>query len=359
MSSRVKSPRPPQVNGRRARLSIAGFGESNLVESELVANEHVLKLLQDHGVDIRGKNGDDTEKLVGIRTRWWSKMSSTEHALEASRAAIADAERRTEGRFHSELLRIVHSGGSSPDNVFPACACQVQGALGIPPESCEARDISLACTSWLDALVLAGSRMQAKGLRYALVTVGECVGTRLNAPTSLSYCLWGDGGGAVVLEYDPEGDPNLGLVADRAISDGQLADWTRSLKLGTHPDHEEFDYPDASMLDHGRDIHRYAIRVVSKAVEKLLEEHGLDGLPAYLIPHNANLGMVRQIGKRLGIPEERVLTRIAERGNTSSASVPITLAHYAAEGRFQSGDLLILTAFGGGMAIDAALYRWP
>jgi len=359
MPSTETSPRPPRRDGRRARLSFAGFGESRLVESELVPNDHVLRLLQENGVDIRGKNGDDTEKLVGIRTRWWSKKSSTEHALEASRAAIADAERRTNGRFRPEMLRLVHSGGSSPDNVFPACACEVQGALGVSPESCEARDISLACASWLDALVLAGSRMQAKGLRYGLVTVGECVGTRLNAPTSLSHLLWGDGGGAVVLEYDPEGEESLGLVADRVISDGQLADWTRSLKLGTHPDHASFAYPDASMLDHGRDIHRYAIRVVSKAIAELLEETGLAGLPACLVPHNANLGMVRQIGKRLGIPEDRVLTRIAERGNTSSASVPITLAHYAAEGTFQPDDLVILTAFGGGMAVDVALYRWP
>jgi 3-oxoacyl-[acyl-carrier-protein] synthase-3 len=286
-------------------------------------------------------------------------MSSTEHALEASRAAIADAARRSGGAFDASQIQLVHSGGSSPDNVFPACACEVQGALGVPPETCEARDVSLACASWLDALVLAASRMRAKGLRYGLVTAGECVGTRLNAPTSLSYCLWGDGGGAVVLEHDPAGDPCYGLLADKAISDGQYASWTRSLKLGTHPDHAAYPYPDASMLDKGRDIHRYAIREVSKAIANLLEDSGIGDPPGFLVPHNANLGMVRQIGKRLGVPEDRVLTRIAERGNTSSASVPITLAHYAAEGRFKRGDLLAMTAFGGGMAIDVALYRWP
>lgn len=343
---------------RSGSIRIAGLGESRVVDSELVTNDQVLAILVENGVDIRGKTGADTEDLVGVRTRWWSRMSSTEHALEASRAAVADAARRNGGKFDASMIELVHSGGSSPDNVFPACACEVQGALGVPPETCEARDISLACASWLDALVLAASRMRAKGFRYGLVAAGESVGTRLNAPTSLSYCLWGDAGGAVVLEYDPDGDPNDGLIADKAISDGQYASWTRSLKLGTHPDHASYPYPDASMLDKGRDIHRYAIREVSRAIAGLLEDSGISDPPDYLVPHNANLGMVHQIGKRLGVPEERVLTRIAERGNTSSASVPITLAHYAAAGRFKRGDLLAMTAFGGGMAIDVVLYRW-
>ncbi len=339
-------------------LKITGVGESPAVASELITNDEVLAILTEHGVDIRGKNGDDTEKLVGIRTRWWSRLSSTEHALAASRAAIADAESRSGGAFRAADLALVHSGGSSPDNVFPACACEIQGALEVPPENCEARDISLACASWLDALVLAGSRMRAKSFRWGLVTVGECIGTRLNAPTSLSHCLWGDGGGAVVLEYDPEGDPSFGILADKAISDGRFASWTRSLRLGTHPDHDEFPNFDASMHDNGKDIHRYAIRVVSRAITDLLEQNGLTGAPTYLVPHNANLGMVRQIGKRVGIPAQRVLTRIAERGNTSSASIPITLAHYAAQGLFVRGDLLVLAAFGGGMAIDIVLVRW-
>ncbi|MEM8929554.1 MAG: 3-oxoacyl-[acyl-carrier-protein] synthase III C-terminal domain-containing protein [Acidobacteriota bacterium] len=339
-------------------IQFAGFGESEAVPSEMVDNERVMENLRRQGIDTRGKTGEDTEALVGIRTRWWSNLSSTEHALAASRSAIEDASRRRES-FDSTALQLVHSGGSSPDNLFPACACEIQGALGIPPEDCEARDVSLACCSWLDALLLAASRLRAKSMRWGLVAVGESIGTRLNAPTSLSHCLWGDAGGAVVLEHDPDGDPSIGLFADKAVSDGQFAHWTRSLKIGTHPDHADFPQADASMLDHGKDIHRYAIRTVSKVIADLLDEHGLSDETPYLVPHNSNLGMVRQIGKRLGIADDRILTRIVERGNTSSASIPITLAHYAGEGRFTRGDLLVLAAFGGGMAIDVALYRWP
>lgn len=341
----------------RGSLRLIGFGASQPPPQELVDNDHVLGVLAARGVDTRGKSGDDTEDLVGVRTRWWSKLSSTQHAVEAARAAVDDAVGR-DAAFETAAIRLVHSGGSSPDNVFPACACEVQGQLGIAPERCEARDVSLACSSWLDALALAGSRMRDRGLRYGLVANGESIGTRLNAPTSLSFCLWGDGGGAVVLAHDPEGDPTLGLIADRAISDGQYADWTRSKKLGTHPHHAEYAEPDASMGEHGKDIHRYAIRVVSAAIADLLAEEGLAGEPFWLLPHNSNLGMVREIGRRLGVPPERVLTRIRERGNTSSASIPITLAHYAAADTFKPGDLLVLAAFGGGMAINLVVYRW-
>ncbi len=340
-------------------LRILGFGESVPNAAEMVTSDQVMTMLVERGVDTKGKTGADTEKLVGISTRWWSPLTSTEHALHASRAAIADAEQRSQGKFAAEKIQLVHSGGSSPDNLFPACACELQGALGIPPEDCEGRDISLACASWLDALMLAGSRMQHKGLRYGLVAVGESIGSRLNPLTSLSCCLWGDGGGAVLLEYDPEGDPSEGILADKAISDGQYADWTLSKKLGTHPHHDAFELPEASMLDHGKDIHRYAIRKVPAAIEELLAQNALSAEGAFLLPHNANLGMVQQIGKRLGIPEEKVLTAIVDRGNTSSASIPITLARFVQAGTFKSGDLLILAAFGGGMAIDLMLYRWP
>jgi 3-oxoacyl-[acyl-carrier-protein] synthase-3 len=340
-------------------VKMIGFGESPVDPAELVTNDEVLRRLEQHGVDIGGKTGSDTEELVGIRTRWWSRCSSTDHARAAAEAAIRDAGSRNGDGFQVEALRLIHSGGSSPDHVFPACACQVQGALGVPPDTCEARDVSLACSSWLDALLLAVSRMRDKGYRYGLVTVGESIGTRLNAPTSLSHTLWGDGGGAVVLELDPDGEPGFGVLADRAIADGQYADWTRSVGMGTHPEHRDRPFLDASMLDHGKDIHRYVIRTVSAATAEMLEAEGLQDEPFYLLPHNSNLGMMLQIARRLGVPEERVLSRIRERGNTSSASIPITLAHYAREGTFHRGDLLVLAAFGGGMAIDLLLYRWP
>ncbi len=343
---------------KEGSVRIIGLGESVPFQNELVINEQVLEMLRKNGIDTKRKTGEDTEKLVGIKTRWWSSMTSTEHALFASDAALKDAKEKTKGQFNESKLGLIHSGGSSPDWVFPSCACQIHGFLEIPNGNCEARDISLACSSFVDALILANSRMRHKNIHYGLVAVGESIGTRLNAPTSLNYCLWGDGGGAVVLEYDPKGDPNFGIIADKVIADGQYAYWTKSHKLGCHPDTDNYEWADASMEGHEKDIHRYGCRIVPQLIEVFLDECDIEGECQYLLPHNANLSMALEIGKRICLREDRVLTRIQERGNTSSASIPITLDYYVRQNKFQTGDLLILAAFGGGMAVDLLLYRW-
>jgi len=339
-------------------VTMIGFGESSPKKRELVTNNQVLLRLRRNDVNIKGKTGQDTEKLTGIKTRWWSKMTATEQALAAAKSACKNAENNTEGEFRPHKLGLIHSGGSTPDFVFPACSCQLHGDLGIPTGNCEARDISLACSSAIDALLLASTRMRYKKIVYGLVAIGESIGTSLNAPTSLSYCLWGDGGGAIVLEYQSDGDPEFGFILDKNIADGQFAHWTQSRMLGTHPSHRSYEHPDASMEGFGQSIQRYGIDKVSQAAKELLAEGGLSA-PTYFLPHNSNLSMVRGIGKRIGVPPEQVLTRIDERGNTSSASILITLAHYAGLGRFQRGDTLLLTAFGGGMSIALSLYRWP
>lgn len=337
-------------------FTIIGLGESPPRPDEMVTNDMVFEDLMSRGVDIKGKTGIDTEKLTGIRTRWWSKLSSTQMALEAAIAACQDAEKNTKGEFTIDNLGLVHSGGSSREYDYPACACELQGQLGIPA-GIEARDISLACTSWLDGFVMAASRMKDVNIRYGLIAVGGPIGSRFNAPTSLNYCLFGDGGGAAVVEYNPKGYERYGLLGGRTISDGEKSDWTK-----------QYHYPiaDSSMEGHEKNIHQYGIRDVSSMAKTFMRDFGddlvgIDDLSKLiLLPHNANLSMITEQGKRIfNMPPERILNRVAERGNTSSASIPITLAHYASIGHFNRDDLLLMIAFGGGMSVCLALYRWP
>jgi len=222
---------------------------------------------------------------------------------------------------------------------------------------CEAFDVSLACSSGIAGLNLAGSRMRDKGFRYGLVAVGESIGTRSNAPTSLNYTLWGNAGGAFVIRFGLEGDPRAGLFADTLVSDGQYADWTKSVGIGAHPANR-CQAPNASMEGHEKDIHRYGSRIVPCVIQRFLDENGVAEQP-YLLAHNSNLKMMIGIGKQLGLPEERVLSRITQQGNTSSASILTSLDHYVREDHFKKGDVLIFAAFGGGMSMALSLYRWP
>jgi 3-oxoacyl-[acyl-carrier-protein] synthase-3 len=173
----------------------------------------------------------------------------------------------------------------------------------------------------------------------------------------MNYTLWGNRGGAFVVRYDPEGDPNYGLVADTIVSDGHYADWTKSVGIGAHPSNFG-QTPNASMEGHEKSIHRYGSKSVPGVLKEFLAGHEL-GERLFLLPHNSNLKMMINIGKEIGIPEEHVLSRIANQGNTSSASILSSLDYYVREGHFRKGDALVFAAFGGGMAMAISLYRWP
>jgi 3-oxoacyl-[acyl-carrier-protein] synthase-3 len=115
------------------------------------------------------------------------------------------------------------------------------------------------------------------------------------------------------------------------------------------------------MEGRGPEIYQWVIKTVAKKLKQFLIDSDISvNERTYLIPHNGNLRMVLRLGEAIGIPPERVLNRIAERGNQSSASVFSTLAHYAEElGQFNSGDQLIFATFGGGVVYNFIAYLWP
>jgi 3-oxoacyl-[acyl-carrier-protein] synthase-3 len=339
---------------RQGSLQIIGTGAAVPDPSKITDNDTVLQTLREHGVDIGNKVGIDTQNLTGIAHRSLEDRDSFDFALDASTRAI-EAAKATDPSFSQDQLGIIVSGGSTPDWVYPSCACRLQGAL-LGADSCEAFDISLACSSGIAGLNIVGSRMRDLGFKYGLVAFGESIATRSNTPTSMNHTLWGNAGGAFVVRLDPEGDPRYGLFADTIISDGQYSGWTRSAGIGAHPSNVG-QTPNASMEGHEKDIHRYGLRMVPRAIQKFLDENGVsDNL--YLFPHNSNLKMMVNIGKEIGLPEERVLSRISEQGNTSSASILSSLDYFVRERHFKKDDVLIFAAFGGGMAMALSLYRW-
>jgi len=352
--------------------TIVGTGEAVPPPAEMVGNDEILDRLRAAGFDVGDKTGEATERLVGIATRWLTPpdVSSFDLAIDAARRAVETA-RAADPDFSPAEVRLVHSGGSTPDMLYPAIACRVQYALDVPVGRCEARDISLACTSALDGLALADSRLrhlsameQARGLEprpiYGIVALGETIGTQSNLPTSLDFTLWGCGAGAVVLRFDPRDTRPVGILATRTLSDGARADWTESIGIGVRPDYWN-RRPHATMGAHGKDIHRYGLREITRALRRFMEEGGMDASAegAAILSHNSNLSMQMGIGKELGFRPERIFTRIRERGNTSSASVLITLDYFTRSGCFDSGDRLLLASFGGGMSMAFVDYLWP
>lgn len=308
---------------------------------------------------IKSLTSEAVTNKVGMRNRQYMlDRSSDDLAVIAAKNAIVSAQ-SNDPNFSAEKIKMVLSGGSSPWNVYSGCATAVQEALGIPDAECF--DISAACCSGSQALIVAARTLLIEDADYALVSVGEITGSLIRrnygGMINEDALLWGDGGGAAVLGIGQT--PGVGLLGWKSRGDGSLRETTRSNGLGTDPIHKRLAvFP--SMEGHGREIYRWVVGTVSNELKSFLDSHNIKINPrTFLLPHNGNLKMVQAVGQRCGIPPCQVLEQVAIRANQSSASVFSTLARYANLGFFRSGDLLIIATFGGGVIYNFILYRWP
>lgn len=320
---------------------------------ELERNHHKQELEK-----IRAHTAETVAKKFGIvRRQYFVIEDSTELALDAAHRAIAVAE-RNDPNFSREKIHLIVSGGSTPDDLYPSCAAKLQHLLNIP--DAEAFDVSAACCSGTQAFIETVRALQTGCDMYALVAVGETIGSRCNDHMDENALLWGDGGSAVVVSTDFSDSRNFGVQSFISRADGSLSGTTRSRGIGVHPDHRRFPALNASMEGRGTEIYQWVIGPIAQKLKQFLVDSRISvDERTFLLPHNGNWRMVRRLGEVIGIPPERVLNRIAERGNQSSASVFSTLAHYAELGHFQRNDQLIFATFGGGVVYNFIAYRWP
>lgn len=351
----------------QTKTTIIGWGDVPTDPNYHYTNEQVLDLIRTKLTGkgmmkelgkIESMTGESVREKLGIENRQYyvgDTYSSTELARIAAERAITVAERR-DSSFSREKIELIVSGGSTPDDVYPSCAAKLQHLLGIP--NAEGFDVSAACSSGAQALITASRAIALGEYQYALVAVGEKIGSWGCDHLDENSLLWGDGGGAVVLSASST-LLKSGVIDYVSRVDGSLSGTTRSRGIGAHPDHRTFPALNASMEGRGTEIFRWVIGPVAKLLQEFVAQNNLPITDrTFLLPHNGNLRMVQSVGKAIGIPPERVLNRIAERGNQSSASVFSTLAHYANNDYFRPGDVLIFATFGGGVIYNFVAYRW-
>ncbi len=242
---------------------------------------------------------------------------------------------------------------STPDSAFPATAVRVQQQLGVTQGF--AFDIAAACTGFIYGLGIADSLIRTGQARCVLV-IGTEVYSRILDWTDRGTCvLFGDGAGAVVLTAGDGG----GTSADRGI-------------LSTHM-HSDGRYGDILLIEGGagstggtgllrmagKEVFRHAVSKLAAVVDEALAANGLGhGDIRWLVPHQANLRIIEAMGRKLGLPRERVVVTVDRHANTSAASIPLALADAAAQGLIRPGDLVALEAIGGGLTWGAALARF-
>src|SRR5208282_3059413 len=262
----------------------------------------------------------------------------------AARAALADA-----GAEPTDVDAIILAT-STPDQAFPATALRVQAALGVPGGF--GFDLSAACAGFIYALSVADGLIRAGQVRGVLVIGSEVYSRILNWQDRGTCVLFGDGAGAVLLRVGEGSGTDRGILSTHLHAQGTLGDILYVDGAVGQPDKP------GHLVMNGREVFRHAVTRLAEAVDEALAANGLTRADVdWLVPHQANLRIIDAIGRKLGLPAERVVVTVDRHANTSAASVPLALAEAWHDGRIRRGDLVLLEALGGGLTWGSALVR--
>ena len=285
---------------------------------------------------------------TGIRQRHRARddQPTSDLAVEAAKKALADA-----GRTPADVDLIIVAT-TTPDMTFPATAAIVQRKLGAPV--CIAFDVQAVCSGFVYALSVADGFV-ARGNAKCAVVIGAEEMTRLMDWTDRSTCvLFGDGAGAVVLEpKEGQGTPaDTGLLGFALRCDGGKTDL---LYVDGGP-------ATTGSVGHlrmaGNQVFRHAVVNIAEAVTAAAANAGVE-IPDidWFVPHQANQRIIKGVGDRLGLDENKVISTVALHANTSAASIPLALDTAIKDGRIKRGDLVLLEAMGGGLTWGACAIR--
>jgi 3-oxoacyl-[acyl-carrier-protein] synthase-3 len=214
-----------------------------------------------------------------------------------------------------------------------------------------AYDLSAGCTGFVYAVVQAHAMLAAGLARRALVIGADVLSKILDWTDRSTLVLFGDGAGAVVMEAVPEGGfLGFELGADGAGGANLWLPGSGSRK---------FDDADSYVKMNGREVFKFATRVMVSSAEAILAECGktMDDVDVY-VPHQANVRIIDHATKKLGVPAEKTVVNVHRYGNTSSGSIPLALADAADDGRLRPGKLVLLTGMGAGLTWGSALIEW-
>jgi 3-oxoacyl-[acyl-carrier-protein] synthase III len=349
------------------RAKILGFG--SYVPERVVTNDMLRFLDDQHVVQaeprmatsdewIRTRTGIESRRYVPNDGNW----ASSDLAREASQRALEDA-----GCAASEIDCII-LGTLSPDIHFPGTAVFLQSKLGIDGENgCACYDIRQQCSAFLYGLQMADAFVRT-GLYKRILLVGAEVHSH-----SLEFAtrgrdvtvLFGDGAGAVVVGPVETNDPLEGVVYTKVSADGSGAMdlhltvfeiahrpyvWYDSSDDGSH----KIRYPQMN----GKKVFLNAVRAMNLSTRAALAATGLtwDDV-TWFVPHQANLRINEAVAQYAEIPADKVLNSIQVYGNTTAASVPLTLDHHRKAGKVKRGDLIVSSVFGAGFTWGAAVFR--
>ncbi len=303
------------------------------------------KILTNHDLEKMVETSDQwiTDR-TGIKKRHVAAENETtcDLAEKAARAALDAA------NIAVDEIDLIIVATTTPDRVFPSTACLLQERLDI--HGCTAFDIQAVCTGFVYALSVADKFIRSGTHKHALVVGAETL-SRIVDWTDRGTCvLFGDGAGAVVLSASDE----PGILSTHLHADGQYKEL-----LSTSGGVSEGLNGEVHITMQGNEVFKVAVNTLGRIVDETLAANDLQKSDIdWLVPHQANIRIIKATARKLKMSMDHVVTTVQEHGNTSAASVPLALDVAVRDGRIQRGDTLLLEAFGGGFTWGSALLKY-
>ena len=305
------------------------IGLGRYVPEKVMTNFDLEKIMDTSDEWIRTRTGIEERRFAA------DNQDTSDLAVAAAKAALDNA------GIAAEEIGLILVATVTQDQMFPSVACMVQDQIGAV--NAAAMDLGAACAGFMYALVTAKQFVEKNAYKYVLVVGAEKLSKILDWEDRNTAVLFGDGASAVVLGQVSEG---RGILSFELGADGSG---------GKHL----YISPQQTIGMNGREVFKFAVRQMGESAVKVLEMAGLTKEDIdLLVPHQANIRIMESACERLELPPEKMSKTIHKYGNTSAASIGLSLVEEVEAGKIKDDDLLVLSGFGGGLAWGALTLRW-
>ncbi|MBW3111967.1 MULTISPECIES: beta-ketoacyl-ACP synthase III [Bacillaceae] len=303
------------------------IGIGRYLPEKILTNADLEKMVDTSDEWIRTRTGIEERRIANNET------NTSDMAFEAAKKAIADAE------ITPEEIDMILVATVTPDYPFPSVACLLQERLGA--KKAAAMDISAACAGFMYGMITAKQFIDNGAYKHVLVVGVEKLSKITDWEDRNTAVLFGDAAGAAILGPVPDGK---GILAFELGSDGSGA---------------KHLYQDEKLIMNGREVFKFAVRQMGESSINVIEKAGLKKEDVdFLIPHQANIRIMEAARQRLELPVEKMSKTVNKYGNTSAASIPVSLIEDLEEGRVKDNDVVVMVGFGGGLTWGAIIMRW-
>ncbi|SHR45095.1 3-oxoacyl-(acyl carrier protein) synthase III [Mycobacteroides abscessus subsp. abscessus] len=307
------------------KAGIIGIGRC--LPDKVLTNADLEKIVDTSDEWIRTRTGIEERRIAE------KDVNTSDLGFEAAKKALEDAQ------ISPEEIGLILVATVTPDQPFPSVACMLQEKLGAV--NAAAMDISAACAGFMYGMITAKQFIESDSYKYVLVVGVEKLSKITDWQDRNTAVLFGDGAGAVVMGKVTEG---RGILSFELGADGTG---------GKHLYQEDY------IVMNGREVFKFAVRQMGESSVNVLEKAGLSKEDVdFLIPHQANIRIMEASRQRLELPEEKMSKTVDKYGNTSAASIPISLVEEVEAGKIKEDDLIVMVGFGGGLTWGAIAMRW-